>query len=228
MARPKGPFAGFAKNREPMLRVMSMHRDAAYAINRDSCPRDPVARGVRGLGRRGAARRAARLPQRAGDGARADRHHRSLDGLRHDGHRARLRAREVQEARRRRLLQDRQPVGARGARSASATRRPRCRRSSRTCRGTNTLLGRAARQPRDAASAKGFTDADLAQGRERAPRRRSSSTSRSARGCSARRRTSASACPRSSDAQAGLLAPQVPRLHARARSRRRTTSSSAA
>jgi ribonucleoside-diphosphate reductase alpha chain len=35
----KGPFDGFAKNREPMLRVMGMHRDAAYAIDRDSAPR---------------------------------------------------------------------------------------------------------------------------------------------------------------------------------------------
>ncbi|HTA06469.1 MAG TPA: vitamin B12-dependent ribonucleotide reductase, partial [Solirubrobacteraceae bacterium] len=34
------PFAGFAKNREPMLRVMGMHRDAAYAIDRDQCPVD--------------------------------------------------------------------------------------------------------------------------------------------------------------------------------------------
>ena len=38
MAASKGPFNGFAKNREPMLRVMGMHRDAAYAINRDHCP----------------------------------------------------------------------------------------------------------------------------------------------------------------------------------------------
>ncbi|HKQ69322.1 MAG TPA: vitamin B12-dependent ribonucleotide reductase [Polyangiaceae bacterium] len=38
MAGSKGPFAGFAKNREPMLRVMRMHRDAAYAIDRDQCP----------------------------------------------------------------------------------------------------------------------------------------------------------------------------------------------
>jgi ribonucleoside-diphosphate reductase alpha chain len=38
MAKAKGPFNGFAKNREPMLRVMGMHRDAAYAINRDHCP----------------------------------------------------------------------------------------------------------------------------------------------------------------------------------------------
>ncbi|MDB4942880.1 MAG: hypothetical protein JWP97_2414 [Labilithrix sp.] len=38
MAAAKGAFVGFAKNREPMLRVMNMHRDAAYQINRDACP----------------------------------------------------------------------------------------------------------------------------------------------------------------------------------------------
>jgi ribonucleoside-diphosphate reductase alpha chain len=38
MAASKGAFVGFAKNREPMLRVMAMHRDAAYQINRDDCP----------------------------------------------------------------------------------------------------------------------------------------------------------------------------------------------
>ena len=37
MAASKGPFVGYAKNREPMLRVMNMHRDAAYAINREDC-----------------------------------------------------------------------------------------------------------------------------------------------------------------------------------------------
>jgi ribonucleoside-diphosphate reductase alpha chain len=40
MAASKGPFEGFAKNREPMLRVMGMHREAAYAIDRDACPID--------------------------------------------------------------------------------------------------------------------------------------------------------------------------------------------
>ncbi|HRI65250.1 MAG TPA: vitamin B12-dependent ribonucleotide reductase [Polyangium sp.] len=38
MAGTRGPFPGYAKNREPMLRVMGMHRDAAYAIDRDKCP----------------------------------------------------------------------------------------------------------------------------------------------------------------------------------------------
>ncbi len=38
MAGSKGAFAGHAQNREPMLRVMRMHQEAAYAINRDECP----------------------------------------------------------------------------------------------------------------------------------------------------------------------------------------------
>ncbi|HYO95959.1 MAG TPA: vitamin B12-dependent ribonucleotide reductase [Polyangiaceae bacterium] len=38
IASSKGPFSGFFKNREPMLRVMRMHQDAAYAIHRDACP----------------------------------------------------------------------------------------------------------------------------------------------------------------------------------------------
>lgn len=40
MAGSKGSFAGYAKNAEPMLRVMGMHRDAAYAIDRDNCPEE--------------------------------------------------------------------------------------------------------------------------------------------------------------------------------------------
>jgi ribonucleoside-diphosphate reductase alpha chain len=40
MAKSKGTFAGYESNREPMLRVMRMHREAAYAINRDQCPDD--------------------------------------------------------------------------------------------------------------------------------------------------------------------------------------------
>jgi ribonucleoside-diphosphate reductase alpha chain len=38
IAQSKGPFAGYQKNREPMLRVMRRHQEAAYAINRDQCP----------------------------------------------------------------------------------------------------------------------------------------------------------------------------------------------
>lgn len=40
MAAVKGPFPGFAKNREPCLRVMRKHRDAAYQIDVRFCPAD--------------------------------------------------------------------------------------------------------------------------------------------------------------------------------------------
>jgi len=40
IAKSKGPFAGYEPNREPMLRVMRMHQEAAYAINRDQCPEE--------------------------------------------------------------------------------------------------------------------------------------------------------------------------------------------
>jgi ribonucleoside-diphosphate reductase alpha chain len=38
IARAKGTFEAFQENREPMLRVMGMHRDAAYALDRSLCP----------------------------------------------------------------------------------------------------------------------------------------------------------------------------------------------
>jgi ribonucleoside-diphosphate reductase alpha chain len=40
MAAVKGTFAGFKDNREPMLRVMRKHRDAAYKIDVRHCPAD--------------------------------------------------------------------------------------------------------------------------------------------------------------------------------------------
>ncbi|MEW6324327.1 MAG: vitamin B12-dependent ribonucleotide reductase [Nitrospirota bacterium] len=43
IAAHKGPFPGFAKNRDSMLRVMRKHRAAAYAINPDACPADLLA-----------------------------------------------------------------------------------------------------------------------------------------------------------------------------------------
>ncbi len=203
MAATKGPFNGFAKNREPMLRVMSMHRDAAYGIHREHCPTDLYKAGVRGLGSRREARRAARLPQRAGHRARADRHHRPLDGLRHDGHRAGLRAREVQEARRRRLLQDRQPVGARGAREprllagrGAGDRRVRERHQH--------APRRAARQPPHARAARASTTR-ISTRSKRPSRACSISRARSRRGCSARRRTSVSAVSTLKSGRGSLL-----------------------
>ena len=55
-----------------------------------------------GLGRRARPGRGARLPERAGHRARSHRDDQLHDGLRHDRRRARLLARQVEEARRRR------------------------------------------------------------------------------------------------------------------------------
>ncbi|HSU72469.1 MAG TPA: vitamin B12-dependent ribonucleotide reductase, partial [Candidatus Binatia bacterium] len=40
MAAVQGPFPGYAKNREPCIRVMRKHRDAAYQIDVRFCPQD--------------------------------------------------------------------------------------------------------------------------------------------------------------------------------------------
>ena len=121
-----------------MLRVMGKHRDAAHAIDQKAGP------GIVGPGRHRSCPRGSRARPRedwdeAVSGSASSSAYRNaqatvlaptgtiglVDGLRHDGHRARLRAREVQEARRRRLLQDRQPERARGAAQARATARRR-------------------------------------------------------------------------------------------------------
>ena len=135
--RRSSGLPGLRRNREAMLRVIRNHRRAAYGEERDyeglsvrRCRSTPRACPVRELV--AAARAAwdealalgerARLPQRPGHGDRADRHDRPGDGLRHHRHRARLRAGQVQEAGRRRLLQDHQPPGAGGARNARLRR----------------------------------------------------------------------------------------------------------
>ncbi len=38
LAQRVGPFPGYAANREPMMEVMNMHRDAAYQIDGPGCP----------------------------------------------------------------------------------------------------------------------------------------------------------------------------------------------
>jgi ribonucleoside-diphosphate reductase alpha chain len=43
MARYKGPFAGYAKNKEPMLRVMRKHQAAADKVNEKLLPKDLAA-----------------------------------------------------------------------------------------------------------------------------------------------------------------------------------------
>ena len=111
MAGEHGPFAGFRKNRNEMLRVMRNHRRAARGLERSSdeweeglkirpVPIDHSGGQERAcayrqrqgsartsgfcVGRGGREGRAARVPQRAGQCDRADGDYRSADGLRHD------------------------------------------------------------------------------------------------------------------------------------------------
>ena len=123
--RELGPFPRYRGNRDAMLRVIRNHRRAAYnapprstraspsrrsASTRRYCPPDLLAGRARELDRM------LELGEQHGyrnaqvTVHRADRHHRPGHGLRHHRHRAGLRPREVQEARRRRLLQDHQPA----------------------------------------------------------------------------------------------------------------------
>ena len=119
-----GPFDGYAENREPFLGVMEKHRTHVDKIDaRAACPYDlHDARRATPWDETLAIGTRARLPQRPGHRAGADRHHRLHDGLRHHRHRARHRARQVQAAGRRRHAQDRQQHGARGAGQARLRR----------------------------------------------------------------------------------------------------------
>ena len=131
IAKRMGPFAGYAAERG---RDARRDREAPRSGREHRAHRVGARRSARGraprVGRRARPRRGRRLPQRAGDGARADRDDQLHDGLRHDRRRARLLARQVEEARRRRRDHDRQQDRADGARRSSATRRARSRRSS--------------------------------------------------------------------------------------------------
>ena len=150
LAAAVGPFPRFAENREAMLRVIRNHRRAAYntdqndyeglshfvmGINPDVTPANLLTAARQSLGPRPRHGRAPRLPQRPGQRHCSDRDHRSADGLRHHRGRARLRAGQVQEAGRRRLLQDRQPVGHPRPREPRVTPTSRSRTSSATSSG---------------------------------------------------------------------------------------------
>ena len=78
-----GPFAGYAVNREPYLKVMNQHRDAAYRMDRDLIPTDLLDATLTGWDEVVALGEQGGLPQRAAIGPGADRHHRLHDGLRH-------------------------------------------------------------------------------------------------------------------------------------------------
>ena len=122
-----------------MLGVIKLHRDAVEEIQPSAefnylkdearnCWDGALAKGQK-----------ARLPQRAGHRARADRHDRLPDGLRHHRRRARHRAREIQTARRRRHVEDRQSQRAGSVAPPRLRARRKSKASSRTSRSTTRL-----------------------------------------------------------------------------------------
>ncbi len=119
-----GACPGWYVNREPFLDVIRMHRASVNNINKKNVPAALYEASAATWDEALAARREVRLPQRAGHRARAHRHHRLHDGLRHHRHRARPRAGEVQEAGRRRHDQDREQHRAGRALQARLHQRP--------------------------------------------------------------------------------------------------------
>jgi len=140
LADRMGPFDGFEHNRQPMLGVLEMHRDAAR----------PGGRRPHGLVRGLCAGPAGRRSQQPGHRAGAHRHHRPPHGLRHHRDRTRPEPREAQAPRRRWHDVDRQPDRSQGA----AT--PRLRRGlSRRRRGLGGRTPDDGRLPGDQAGAPG-------------------------------------------------------------------------
>ena len=139
-----GPFDEYGKNREPFLRVMRKHRDAAYHIAVDGAPADLVESARHtwdeavDLGER------SRLPERAGDRPRAHRHHLLHARLRYHRHRAGHRAHQVQEAGRRGFIKIVNTTRAGRAQAAGVHRRTRSRPSSATWTSTRRSRGRPA------------------------------------------------------------------------------------
>ncbi len=152
IASEVGPFPGYKKNAAHMLRVIRNHRRAAHGeatgyeglsvnpvpLDHKNCPIADLLPARPSPGMSSRPRRAAWLSQRAGLGHRPDGHDRPRDGLRHHRHRARFRPREVQEARRRRLLQDHQPGGSPGPAHAGLLGKPD-RRDRGLCGGHGSL-----------------------------------------------------------------------------------------
>jgi ribonucleoside-diphosphate reductase alpha chain len=151
MAGELGPFARYEGNREPMLRVIRNHARAARgefsgyeglqtlpsrSTTPPAPPSAPITRSSAAMpkppGSTPSRWAKTRLPQRPGHRHRPDRHDRPGHGLRHHRHRARFRAGEIQEAGRRRLLQDHQPRRPLKPSPPSATTRRRPGRSSPT------------------------------------------------------------------------------------------------
>ncbi len=143
-----GPFDGYQVNRAPMIGVIAKHRAAVGNIeNDDVVPADLLGAAARRGTTRSTSARCNGLPERAGDRARADRDDQLHDGLRHDRRRARLLARQVEEARRRRRDHDREQDRAGRPREARL-RAARGRRDRRVRRRAQHRRRRAVRQGR--------------------------------------------------------------------------------
>ena len=119
------------RGRHDRRHLQAPRRGRQHRARRDG-PGRPARRRAPSLGRRARPRRGQRLPQRAGDRARADRDDQLHDGLRHDGRGARLLARQVEEARRRRRDHHRQQDRCSRPREARLRTDPRSTRSSRS------------------------------------------------------------------------------------------------
>ena len=104
-----GPFAGYADNADAMNNVLRMHRAEAAKIDEDLVPPELLGAAQQAWDEAVELGETLRRAQLAGHRARAHRHHRPDDGLRHHRHRARPRAHQGEEARRWRHDDDRQP-----------------------------------------------------------------------------------------------------------------------
>ena len=125
---PGAACPGWYINREPFLDVIRMHRARSTTSTKPTSP-SASTKPANLLGRSPRPRRKIRLPQLPGHRPRPHRHDRLLYGLRHDRHRARPRAGQVQEAGRRRHDQDREQHRAHGAVQARLhARSGRCHR----------------------------------------------------------------------------------------------------
>ena len=184
MAKELGPFPGYKKNAAHMLRVIRNHRRAAHGESRgyEALAVNPVPLDYASVPQTNIvehAKAAWDLALELGElhGYRnaqsyrggADRHHWPRDGLRHHRHRAGFCAGEIQEARRRRLLEDHQP---RRARSAARARLSRERhRGDRGLRRRPRLALQCAGDQRLHAEGQGFYRRSAEEGGSRPPHR---------------------------------------------------------
>ncbi len=142
IAKRMGSFAGYQPNAAAMTGVIAKHRAAVGNIEHTTLGAGRAARrGPPRVGRGARPRRGLRLAERAGHRPRADRDDQLHDGLRHDRGRARLLAREVEEARRRRRDHDRQQDRPDGARQARLRAERGRRRSSPSSTSGTPIVG---------------------------------------------------------------------------------------